>query len=69
MEEDKGQLILKLIESVRSRWMLRLSSVGFIMLVNKQTGEYRNIYLKDCKNKRTLIYLTYILDKHPSIED
>ena len=28
-------------------WMLRMESDSFIMVINKHTGEYRNLYAKD----------------------
>ena len=46
------------------KWLLRLESISFIMVVHKETNEYRNIYLKDLKNQEELFYIIRSLDKH-----
>ncbi|HBF7594822.1 TPA: hypothetical protein KOX39_003437 [Clostridioides difficile] len=48
-----------------SDWLLRLESDNFIMVVNKHTGEYRNIYADYFMgDARPLKYMALLLDHH-----
>lgn len=49
-------------------WWLRLESYEFIMVVHKETNEYRNLYKKDFKNPEQIKHMALLLDKHPAIE-
>lgn len=50
-------------------WLLRMESESFIMVVNKSTGEYRNIYAKDFKNKVAIKHMALLLDRHKNYRD
>ena len=50
------------IKRIQQTWLLRLSSYGFVILVNKHTNEYKNFYTRDISN---LHDITASLDKHP----
>lgn len=52
-----------------SDWLLRMECESFIMVVNKFTGEYRNIYAKDLKNKKQIKHMALLLDKHKNYMD
>lgn len=45
-------------------WLLRMESDSFIMVVNRSTGEYRNIYAKDLRNKDQIKHMALLLDRH-----
>ena len=52
-----------------SDWLLRMESDSFIMVVNKFTGEYRNLYSKDLKNKKQIKHMALLLDRHKNYMD
>lgn len=52
-----------------SDWLLRLESDEFLMLVHKETNEYRNVYAKYMGRKEPLRHLVLLLDRHPNYED
>ena len=47
-----------------NEWMLRMESDSFIMLVNKTTNEYRNVYFKSLKDKSQLEQIIEGFDRH-----
>lgn len=52
-----------------SDWLLRMESDNFIMVVNRETNEYRNIYAKDLKNKKQIKIMVLLLEKHHKYEN
>lgn len=52
-----------------SDWLLRMECDNFIMVVNKSTGEYRNIYTRDLKNKDQIKHMALLLDKHKNYKN
>ena len=53
-------------------WVLRMESDSFIMdsfimVVNKHTGEYRNLYAKDFKNPIQIKHMALLLDRHKNM--
>lgn len=51
-----------------SNWLLRLESHQFIMIVNKKTNEYVNLYKKDLKRPEQLNQMILTLDRHKNYE-
>lgn len=50
-----------------SNWLLRLEADSFIIVVNKDTNEYRNLYSKDFKNPEQINHMALLLDWHEYI--
>ena len=48
-------------------WLLRMESDSFIMIVNKHTGEYRNLYSKDFDNPNIIKEIASLLEKHKNM--
>lgn len=48
-------------------WLLRMESDSFIMIANKHTGEYRNLYTKDFDNPNTIKEIASLLEKHKNM--
>lgn len=46
------------------KWLLRLSTDSFIMVVNSETNEYKNIYAKNVEERLELKKLAKTLEKH-----
>jgi hypothetical protein len=46
------------------KWLLRLSTDSFIMVVNSETNEYKNIYAKNVEERLELKELAKTLEKH-----
>ena len=49
-------------------WILRMETDSFIMVINKHTGEYRNLYAKDFKNPMQIKHMALLLDRHKEID-
>lgn len=49
-------------------WVLRMESDSFIMVINKHTGEYRNLYAKDFKNPIQIKHMALLLDRHKNMD-
>ena len=49
-------------------WMLRMESDSFIMVINKHTGEYRNLYAKDFKKPIQMKYMALLIDRHKNMD-
>lgn len=49
-------------------WWLRLESDSFIMIVNKKTNEYKNLYIKDFAKPEHMKFLALMLDDHKNYE-
>lgn len=47
-----------------SDWLLRFESDEFIIIINKHTGEYVNLYRKYLKVPVMLDHLKLLLDRH-----
>lgn len=56
--------LFDLIDSVKEKWLLRMQCERFIILVNKNTGEYVNWYAEDFNNPNALKIISSVLDKH-----
>jgi hypothetical protein len=46
------------------KWLLRLNTDSFIMVVNSETNEYKNIYAKNIEERLELKELAKTLEKH-----
>jgi hypothetical protein len=46
------------------KWLLRLNTDSFIMVVNSETNEYKNIYAKNVEERLELKELAKTLEKH-----
>lgn len=51
-----------------SNWLLRMESDSFIMVINKETNEYRNLYVKDFKNPTEMKHMALCLERHKYCE-
>lgn len=49
-------------------WILRMECHSFIMVVNKYTGEYRNLYRKNFKYSKQIEHMALLLDKHKNMQ-
>ena len=49
-------------------WMLRMESDSFIMVINKHTGEYKNLYVKDFKHPIQIKHMSLLLDRHKNMD-
>lgn len=58
----------KLEEELKSEFVLRMESDSFIIVVNKNTEEYLNLYEKDFPGGY-LKYIANMLEKHDSIKE
>lgn len=58
----------KLKEELKNEFLLRMESESFIMVINKNTGEYLNLYEKDF-TKEYLKYIANMLEKHDAIKE
>lgn len=67
-QKMKVSKIVDLIEDIKEEWILRVESDSFIMLINKHSGRYVNLYAKDFSNKNALKDIASILDKHKNIQ-
>lgn len=45
-------------------WLLRLETDSFIMVVHKETNEYRNLYAKDFRNPIQIKHMALLLERH-----
>ena len=45
-------------------WLLRLESNSFIIIVNKVTNEYKNLYAKDFKSSDVIKIIASKLEYH-----
>lgn len=54
-------------EEIKQEYILRMESDSFIMVINKDTGIYSNLYVEDF-SKELLQRMVKILDKHESME-
>lgn len=54
----------------KKNYLLRLQSRSFLMVVDKNTGEYKNIYAEDAKESREYLeILAKDIEKHPAIKE
>ena len=58
----------KLEQELKNEFLLRMECDSFIMVVNKNTGEYLNLYEKDF-SREYLKYIANMLEKHDSIKE
>ena len=69
MKQLKDSGLFDLIEDIKLKWLLRMESDSFIMVVNKETNEYMNWYAKDFKSKGALKIIAGVLDKHKELQE
>lgn len=60
---------IQIIEKIKKEWMLRLRSARFIMLVNKRTNEYRNMYAENKSEIDLMNTLANQMDIHPKLKE
>lgn len=51
-----------------SDWLLRMECDSFIMVVNKNTGEYKNFYKNDFENPEQMKHMALLLDRHKNMK-
>lgn len=51
-----------------SDWILRMECDSFIIVINKSTGEYRNIYRNTFKNPKQIQHMALLLDRHKNMQ-
>lgn len=59
---------LRLKEELKNEFLLRMESESFIMVINRDTGKYLNLYEKDF-TKEYLKYIANMLEKHDLIKE
>ena len=51
-----------------NKYILRMQSVSFLICINKETGDYENIYCEDSKEGRKYLKeIAEAMDKHESL--
>lgn len=58
----------KLKDDIVNRYVLRMESFSFLMIVDTETNTYHNLYLKDY-SKSYFQFLIDILNKHEKIKE
>lgn len=51
-----------------SDWILRMECDSFIMVVNKNTGEYKNLYRNTFTNQNQIEQIALLLDRHKNMK-
>lgn len=49
-------------------WILRMECDRFIMIINKNTGKYKNLYSNDFTNKEEIKNIASSLERHKLID-
>ena len=65
---DLWKKFCKLEEELKSEFLLRMECDSFIMVINKNTGKYSNLYEKDFSREH-LKYIANMLEKHDLIKE
>lgn len=63
-ELSQASIVKELISGFKANWLLRMSSHSFIMMVNKHTKEYVNLYAQDNATRELISLIANSIDKH-----